>query len=145
MYHKYGRPNSDSWYNPRRYRNVSKARIYTHSRLFIYLFIKHVCKSIVYNYTPVRSLTRERTSLPWVLKTSHRKNREFQMSLQRRQRERQKGNRLRMAKQQLCPSYFFAHFFAVTARLRREMPNFTFIDIVNIRRRISLSLFIGYS
>ena len=67
------------------------------------------------------------------------------MSLQRRQRERQKGNRLRMAKQQLCPSYFFAHFFAVTAPLRREMPNFTFIDIVNIRRRISLSLFIGYS
>lgn len=45
--------------------------------LFIYLFIKHVCKSIVYNYTPVRSLTWERASLPWVLKTSHRKNREF--------------------------------------------------------------------
>ena len=58
------------------------------------------------------------------------------MSLQRRQREHQKGKRLRWAKQQLCPSYFFVHFFAVTARLRREMPNFMSIDIVNIRRRI---------
>lgn len=47
-------------------------------RTLVYLFIyEHVCKSIVYNYTPVRSLTWERASLPWVLKTSHRKNREF--------------------------------------------------------------------
>ena len=46
-------------------------------RTLVYLFIKHVCKSIVYNYMPVCSLTRERASFPWVLKSSHRKNREF--------------------------------------------------------------------
>ena len=34
------------------------------------------------------------------------------MPLRRRQRER--------------ASRFFVHFFAVTARLRRELPNFTF-------------------
>ena len=39
-------------------------------RTLVYLFIKHVCKSIVYNYTPVRSLTRERASFPSVLKSS---------------------------------------------------------------------------
>ena len=33
-------------------------------RTLVYLFMEHVCKSIVYNYTPVRSLTRERTSFP---------------------------------------------------------------------------------
>jgi len=42
------------------------------------------------------------------------------MSLRRRRRERQKSNRLWLW------SRFFVHFFAVTARLRRELPNFTF-------------------
>ena len=49
------------------------------------------------------------------------------MSIRRRQRERQKPNRFRLAKQQLARSTrFFVYFFAVTARLRRELPNFTF-------------------
>lgn len=46
-------------------------------RTLVYLFMKHVCKSIVYNYMPVRSLGRERASFPWVLKSSYRKNRKF--------------------------------------------------------------------
>ena len=37
------------------------------------------------------------------------------MSLRQRQRKRQKSH-----------ITLFAHFFAVTARLRRELPNFTF-------------------
>ena len=49
------------------------------------------------------------------------------MSLRRRQRERKKSNRFRSAKQQLCTCItLFVHFFAVTARLRRELPNFAF-------------------
>ena len=37
-----------------------------------------------------------------------------------------KSNRFRFAKQQLCRCItFFIHFFAVTARVRREMPYFT--------------------
>ena len=49
------------------------------------------------------------------------------MSIRRRQRERQKSNRFRLAKQQLArATRFFVYFFAVTARLRRELPNFTF-------------------
>ena len=49
------------------------------------------------------------------------------MSLRRRQRERQKSNRFRSAKQQLCTCItLFVNFFAVTARLRREFPNFAF-------------------
>ena len=49
------------------------------------------------------------------------------MSLRRRQRERKKSNRFRSAKQQLrtCIT-LFVHFFAVTSRLRRELPNFAF-------------------
>ena len=58
-------------------------------------------------------------------------NRELKMSLRRRrlrrQRERQKSNRFRLAKQQLCTRItLFVYFFAVTVRLRRELPNFTF-------------------
>ena len=42
-------------------------------------------------------------------------------------------------------SRFFVHFFAVAARPRRELPNFTFFDHLNIRRQISLTLFkLGY-
>ena len=38
-----------------------------------------------------------------------------------------KSNWLRLAKQQLCTCItLFVNFFAVTARLRRELPNFTF-------------------
>ena len=49
------------------------------------------------------------------------------MSLRRRQRERKKSNRFTSAKQQLCTCItLFVHFFAVTARLRRELPNFAF-------------------
>ena len=37
-----------------------------------------------------------------------------------------KNNRSRLAKQQLCSFItLFLHFFAVTARLRRKMSNFT--------------------
>ena len=46
---------------------------------------------------------------------------EFKMP--RRQRERQKSNRLRLAKQQqlcTCVTLSFVHFFTVTARLGRE-------------------------
>ena len=46
---------------------------------------------------------------------------DFKMPRRRRQRERQKGNRLN--KQNINSaraSRFFVHFFAVTARLRRE-------------------------
>ena len=35
---------------------------------------------------------------------------------------------------------FFVHFFAVRARLWRELPNSRFIDNANIRRQISLSI-----
>ena len=44
------------------------------------------------------------------------------MPRRRRQRERQKSNRFRLAKQQLCTrvTLFFLHFFTVTARLGRE-------------------------
>ena len=56
-------------------------------------------------------------------------------SFKQRRREQQKINRFILGKQQLCithpviitcASRFFAHFFDVTARLRRELPNFTF-------------------
>ena len=50
---------------------------------------------------------------------------EFTMPRRRRQRERQKSDRFRLAKQQqqLCTRvtlFFFLHFFTVTARLGRE-------------------------
>ena len=47
---------------------------------------------------------------------------EFKMPRRRRQRERQKSNRFRLAKQQLCTcvTLFFCTFFTVTARLGRE-------------------------
>ena len=47
---------------------------------------------------------------------------EFTMPRRRRQRERQKSNRFRLAKQQLCTcvTLFFCTFFTVTARLGRE-------------------------
>ena len=45
-----------------------------------------------------------------------------EIKMPRRQRERQKSNRFRLAKQQLCTrvTLFFLHFFTVTARLGRE-------------------------
>ena len=45
-----------------------------------------------------------------------------EIKMPRRQRERQKSNRFRLAKQQLCTrvTLFFVHFFTVTARLGRE-------------------------
>ena len=47
-----------------------------------------------------------------------------EIKMPRRQRERQKSNRFRLAKQQqLCTCvtlFFFVHFFTVTARLGRE-------------------------
>ena len=47
---------------------------------------------------------------------------EFKMPRRRRQRECQKSNRFRLAKQQqLCTcAFFFVHFFTVTAWLGRE-------------------------
>ena len=64
-------------------------------------------------------------------------NKEFKMSLRRRQRQRQRQrerlknlNGLRLTKQQFytCSTPFLVHFFAVTARLRRELPNFMFYN-----------------
>ena len=55
---------------------------------------------------------------------------ELKQRRRRRQRERQKSNRFRLAKQQQSTraSRFIVHFFAVTARLRRENAesDFTF-------------------
>ena len=48
---------------------------------------------------------------------------EFKMPRRRRQRERQKSNRFRLAKQQQLYTHvtlFFLHFFTVTARQGRE-------------------------
>ena len=45
---------------------------------------------------------------------------EIKQRRRRRQRGLQKSDRFTLAKQQLCTSRFFVHFFAVTARLRRE-------------------------
>ena len=54
--------------------------------------------------------------------------RDFKMSRRRRQRDRQKSNKLnRQTNNNARVSRFFVHFFAVTARLRRENAyNFTF-------------------
>ena len=50
-------------------------------------------------------------------------NRDFKMPRGRRQRERQKSNRLnRQNNYSARASRFFIHFFAVTSRLRREHP-----------------------
>ena len=47
------------------------------------------------------------------------------MSRRRRQRERQKSNRLNSQDNKAArASRFFVHFFAVTARLRRENADF---------------------
>ena len=49
------------------------------------------------------------------------------MPRRRRQRERQKSNWLNGKNNNSSrASRFFVHFFAITARLRREMPKFTF-------------------
>ena len=57
------------------------------------------------------------------------------MSLRRQQRQRHRErlknlNELRLTKQQFytCSTPFLVHFFAVTARLRRELPNFMFYN-----------------
>ena len=54
------------------------------------------------------------------LKTFLTESSEIKQRRRRRQRERQKSNRFTPVKQQLCTCRFFVHFFAVTARLRRE-------------------------
>ena len=53
--------------------------------------------------------------------------RELKQRRRRRQRERQKNNWFGLANNNFArASRFFVHFFVVTVRLRREMPNFTF-------------------
>ena len=57
----------------------------------------------------------------------------------RRQRELQKSNRFRLAKNNKSAraSRFFVHCFAVTARQRREIPRF--VEDLNTRQRLSFS------
>ena len=52
-----------------------------------------------------------------------------------RQWERQKSNRFRLAKQQLCTSRFFVHFFAVAGKFLISC----FVENVNTRQRLSFS------
>ena len=66
---------------------------------------------------------------PTVLKSNIK---ELKQRRKRRQRERQKRNRCRLAKRQLCTYItLYWHFFAVTARLRREN-----VENVNTRQRL---------
>ena len=61
-----------------------------------------------------------RHELPQLQLKSSLAERELKQRRRRRQRERQKRDRFTPVKQQLCTCRFFVHFFAVTARLRRE-------------------------
>ena len=99
-------------------------------KLRTFLFELYVLISIASVQTPL-SLQKTKNNLgeAWTLQFFSRRGgfctlaiiRDFKMPRRRRQRERQKSNRLkRQNNNSARASRFFVHFFAVTARLRRE-------------------------
>ena len=68
-------------------------------------------------------------------------HRELKQRRRGQQQERQKSNRLRLAKNNFARvSRFFVHFFAVNARLWRETSQFSrFLADVDTRQRLSFS------
>ena len=99
-------------------------------KLRTFLFELYVLISTASVQTPL-SLQKKKNNLgeAWTLQFFSRRGgfctlaiiRDFKMPRRRRQRERQKSNRLkRQNNNSAHASRFFVHFFAVTARLRRE-------------------------
>ena len=98
---------------------------YVFSRAFHLILNPHFFLATRLEKNDSRSMRRK----PTVLKSNIK---ELKQRRKRRQRERQKRNRCRLAKRQLCTYItLYWHFFAVTARLRREN-----VENVNTRQRL---------